>query len=91
MLATLLRTPDVARCLGTLGALKAAKGLALADVVAALAERLAALDVPAATRVAWLDGLADVEHRLAGGASETIQTGALVGVVRVGCELMDKR
>ncbi|KAL1304466.1 hypothetical protein AAFC00_003460 [Neodothiora populina] len=86
---TLLSTPDVTSCLATINALKVNKGLALADILTALGEELATLDVPAQTRVLWLDGLADIEHRLSGGGSENIQTGGLVGVVRNGCELMD--
>lgn len=39
-------------------------------------------------RITWLEGLAEIEWRLAGGGSEAIQTGGLVGVVRNGCELM---
>ena len=46
------------------------------------------LDVPAQTMISWLDGLAEVEYRLAGGGSEMVQTGAVVGVVRGGVELM---
>ena len=69
--------------------LKAGRGLALADVVSALAAKLGELEVPAHTRVAWLEGLAEVEYRLSGGGSEALQTGAVVGVVRTGVDLMD--
>ena len=68
--------------------LKSNKGLALADIIAAIADELAKLDVPAQTMVVWLDGLAEVEYRLSGGGSEMVQTGAVVGVVREGVELM---
>jgi replication factor C subunit 3/5 len=88
---TLLGTSDVASILTTLQTLKNQKGLALADLLTALGEELAELEVPAATRVEWLKGLAEVEYRLAGGGSETVQMGGLVGVVRQGVELMDKR
>ena len=40
--------------------------------------------------ITWLEGLAEVEHRVAGGGSEMVQTGAVVGVVRNGVELMGK-
>lgn len=86
---TLLQTSDVAACLTTLAQLKAQRGLALADVLSSLAEELGALEVPAQTRVAWLQGLAEVEYRLAGGGSEVLQMGGMVGVVRQGVELMD--
>lgn len=85
---TLLRTSNVTSCLHTISALKAAKGLALADILTALGEELALLDVPPQTRVAWLEGLSEVEYRLSGGGSEAVQTGAVVGVVRNGAELL---
>jgi len=87
---TLLSTPDVASCLTTIATLKAQRGLALADVLQSLAEELAELEVPAQTRVRWLEGLAEVEYRLSGGGSEALQIGGLVGVVREGVELMDR-
>lgn len=87
---TLLSTSDVASCMNTLQTLKAQKGLALADMVSSLAEELQELEVPAQTRVRWLEGLAEVEYRLSGGGSELLQMGGLVGVVRSGVELMDQ-
>lgn len=64
--------------------LKASKGLALADILTALGEELSKLEVPPQTRVAWLQGLAEIEFRLSSGGSEVVQTGGLVGVVRQG-------
>ena len=81
---TLLETSDVTSCLKTINILKSNKGLALADILTALGEELAKLEVPPQTRVAWLQGLAEVEYRLSGGGSESVQTGGLVGVVRQG-------
>jgi replication factor C subunit 3/5 len=89
ILATLLSTPDVTSCLTTIGTLKANKGLALADILTALSEELANIDAPAQSRVAWLEGLAEVEWRLGGGGGEQVQTGAVVGVVRNGVEIME--
>ncbi|KAI9882412.1 MAG: tRNA (adenine(58)-N(1))-methyltransferase non-catalytic subunit trm6 [Watsoniomyces obsoletus] len=89
ILETLLKTTDVTTCLNTINTLKANKGLALADILTALGERLVDLEVPPQTRITWLAGLADVEHRLSGGGGEVVQTGGVVGVVRNGCELMD--
>ncbi|KAG6014731.1 hypothetical protein E4U41_004780 [Claviceps citrina] len=85
---TLLETSDVTSCLGTVNALKVTRGLALADIITALSEELAKLEVGPEVMISWLSGLADVEHRVAGGGSETVQTGAVVGVVRGGVELM---
>ncbi|KAL8894421.1 MAG: hypothetical protein Q9207_008505 [Kuettlingeria erythrocarpa] len=86
---TLLQNPDVTSCLNVVNNLKANKGLALADIVTAVSEGLAKLEVPPQTRVAWLEGLAEVEYRLSGGGGETVQTGGLVGVVRNGVDLME--
>lgn len=86
---TLLETPDITSCLNTIRILKANKGLALADILTSLSEELMKLEVPPQTRVAWMQGLADVENRLSGGGSEAVQTGGLVGVVRGGCDLME--
>ena len=87
---TLLTTANVGTCLHTINTLKRTKGLALADILTALGEQLVEVDVPAQTRVAWLEGLADVEYRLSGGGSENVQTGGLVGVVRTGVSMMEK-
>lgn len=88
IMTTILSTSDVTSCLNTVQTLKSTKGLALADILSALAQQLQQLEVPAQTRITWLEGLAEIEWRLAGGGSEPIQTGGLIGVVRNGCELM---
>ncbi|KAL8406754.1 hypothetical protein RB596_005297 [Gaeumannomyces avenae] len=88
ILKTLLGTADVVQCLGTINALKASRGLALADIITALSEEVVKLEVKPEVMIRWLDGLAQIEHRVAGGASETVQTGAVVGVIRQGVELM---
>ena len=89
-MSTLLSTTDVTSCLTMVNTLKISKGLALADILTALSDELQRLEVPAQTRVSWLEGLAEIEWRLAGGGGEVVQTGGLVGVVRGGCELMGK-
>ncbi|KAL8375972.1 hypothetical protein RB595_007194 [Gaeumannomyces hyphopodioides] len=88
ILKTLLGTGDVIQCLGTINALKASRGLALADIITALSEEVVKLEVRPEVMIQWLDGLAQIEHRVAGGASEAVQTGAVVGVIRQGVELM---
>ncbi|KAI9872340.1 MAG: hypothetical protein M1830_001749, partial [Pleopsidium flavum] len=77
ILDTVLSTSDVTSCLNTINTLKANKGLALADILTALGEELAKLEVPPQTRVTWLEGLAEVEYRLSGGGGETVQTGGV--------------
>ncbi|EXJ76543.1 replication factor C subunit 3/5 [Cladophialophora psammophila CBS 110553] len=91
IMTTMLSTPDLTECLRTINALKSSRGLALADILTALAEELQNLEVSAATRVTWLQGLAEIEYRLAGGGSEGVQTGGMIGVVRTGCELMGEK
>ncbi|RAL11145.1 replication factor C subunit 3 [Aspergillus homomorphus CBS 101889] len=90
IMRTLLNTSDITSCLNTINTIKTNKGLALADILSALGDQLQRVEVPAQTRITWLEGLAEIEWRLAGGGSETVQTGGLVGVVRNGCELMDR-
>ena len=90
ILHTLLSTPSLTTCLTTISALKSSQGLALADILSALSEELARVEVPVQTRVVWLEGLAEVEWRLSGGGGEVVQTGGLVGVVRGGVELMER-
>ncbi|KAK0328840.1 Subunit of heteropentameric Replication factor C (RF-C) [Friedmanniomyces endolithicus] len=90
IMQTLLTTDNVGSCLNTINTLKRTKGLALADILTALGEQLAELEVPTQTRVAWLEGLAEIEYRLSGGGSEIIQTGGLVGVVRNGVGMMER-
>lgn len=87
-MGTLLSTPDVTSCLNTIQTLKASKGLALADILTALSTELQALEIPPQTRIVWMEGLANIEWRLAAGGGETVQTGGLVGVLRGGCELI---
>ncbi|KAI9665253.1 MAG: hypothetical protein M1829_005791 [Trizodia sp. TS-e1964] len=89
ILETLLNKSDVTSCLTTVNTLKANKGLALADVLTALAEELRNLEVPPQTKATWLEGLAEIEYRLSGGGGEIVQTGSVVGVVRSGVELME--
>ncbi|KAK9773448.1 putative Replication factor C subunit 3 [Seiridium cardinale] len=85
---TLLTTTDVTSCLSTINTLKVANGLALADIITSLSEILTSMDVKPEAMIRWLDGLAEIEYRMAGGGSEAIQTGAVVGVIREGCELI---
>ncbi|KKZ65412.1 replication factor C subunit 3/5 [[Emmonsia] crescens] len=90
IITALLTTSDVTSCLNTIKTLKYNKGLALADILTAISTELQCIEVPASTRIVWMEGLADIEWRLAGGGGEMVQTGGLVGVVRGGCELAGK-
>ncbi|KAK3396865.1 P-loop containing nucleoside triphosphate hydrolase protein [Sordaria brevicollis] len=88
ILSTLLSTSDVTTCLSTINTLKVSQGLALADIITALSEEIVKLEVKPQVMITWLDALASIEHRVASGAGETIQTGAVVGAIRNGVELM---
>ncbi|POS71805.1 replication factor C [Diaporthe helianthi] len=88
ILQTLLSTSDVTSCLTTVNTLKAARGLALADIITALSEEVTKLQVKPEVMITWLDALSQIEHRMAGGGSEAVQTGAVVGAIRNGVELM---
>ncbi|KNG45133.1 replication factor c subunit 3 [Stemphylium lycopersici] len=74
IIETLLSKNDMTECLRTINNLKTMKGLALADILTAIGEELVTNDVPSQVMVTWMSGLADIEYRLSGGGSETIQT-----------------
>ncbi|KAL7274117.1 Subunit of heteropentameric Replication factor C (RF-C) [Rhizina undulata] len=86
-----LLTEDITTALRTVIDIKTKKGLALADVLSALSDELGRLEVPKQTRVVWMEGLAEVEWRVGSGGGETLQTGALAGVVRKGVGVMGKK
>lgn len=83
-----LLSSDITTSLRTIHAIKTSKGLALVDILSALADELCRLDVPAQTRVMWMEGLAEVEWRVGSGGGEMVQTGGLAGVVRQGVRVM---
>ncbi len=56
------------------------KGYALTDVLQDLATKLLTLELDSATLGRLLDGMSNVENRLAAGTDEKIQTASLVGV-----------
>ena len=60
--------------------MSATKGYALVDILRELTFCITALDLNSVALASLLDGMSDIEHRLAFGTSEKIQTAALVGV-----------
>lgn len=56
------------------------KGYALTDVLHNLTNMIIAMDFPPAVLAELLDGMSNVEHRLASGTDEKLQAGSLVGV-----------
>ncbi|KAF3933474.1 hypothetical protein ABW19_dt0203683 [Dactylella cylindrospora] len=85
-----LLTEDMTTALLTVSRIKTLKGLALTDILQAVAEELCRLEVSPQVRVQWLSGLADIEARVAAGGNESIQTAGFAGVVKVGAEMIAK-
>ena len=56
------------------------KGYALADIITDLATAILGMELPPGVLAVLLDGMSDVEHRLAFGTDEKLQTASLVGV-----------
>lgn len=59
---------------------KMAKGLALQDILTEIHAYIHRIELPVSVRLQLLTKMADIEYRLASGASERIQLGALVAV-----------
>ncbi|KAJ6262256.1 hypothetical protein Dda_3062 [Drechslerella dactyloides] len=85
-----LLTEDMTTALLTVSRIKTLKGLALTDILQAVAEELCRLEVAAAVRVQWLAGLAEIEGRVAAGGNESVQTAGFAGVVKTGAEMIAK-
>jgi len=56
------------------------KGYALADILTDLTTQVISMDFPPGVLAVLLDGMSDVEHRLAFGTDEKVQAASLVGV-----------
>lgn len=74
----------------TVSALKAQKGMALADMVSGIYEFLDEVKVGREARVYLLDQLGGIEHRLSTGGAEKVQLTALLGAVKMSLELAAK-
>ncbi|KAK6528792.1 hypothetical protein TWF694_004028 [Orbilia ellipsospora] len=85
-----LLTEDMTTALITVTRVKTLKGLALTDILQAVAEELCRLEVSAPVRIQWLAGLAEIEGRVAAGGNESIQTAGFAGVVKTGAEMIAK-
>jgi len=61
------------------------QSLALSDVVRELADRISvqSIQLPPSLRVFLTTRLADIEHKLAGGASEALQLAALTAAFQI--------
>lgn len=73
---------DWTTCYNAVNKLKSSRGLALADVLEVLAVEFETFELKPEARIALLDGLSEIEFRLAAGGNERIQTSATIGVVK---------
>ena len=60
------------------------KALALVDIIRAMFEQLALIEVPDSMRLVITKHLADIEYRLASGGTDSLQLCALVGAFFAG-------
>lgn len=74
----------------SLTALKTAKGLALADILDGIVAEFESYDLTAEARIHLLEGLSEIEYRLAGGGNEKIHTSAAIGVVKSTLEVQGR-
>ena len=75
-----LNIDKFAQCIDIIRQLQTLRGLALTDILEGIHAYIMRLHYPVEARISVIEGLADVEHRLAAGASDTLQLGALVGI-----------
>ncbi|ELU07083.1 hypothetical protein CAPTEDRAFT_164264 [Capitella teleta] len=68
--------------------MQTAKGLALNDVLTEVHHYVHRIDFPMNVRIHLLEKMADVEHRLASGTSESIQLSSLVAAFQVARDLV---
>ena len=80
ILECLLTCTDFQTGLDTLRAVQMEHALALQDIVGAIFDRVNALELPPAVRLALTRQLADLEHRLTHGTNEAIQLQSLVAL-----------
>lgn len=76
---TLLTQSDLAAAVSLVRQLQVARGLATVDIVRAMFERLAGVQTGGEMRIALTRLLADIEYRLARGATEQTQLVAMCG------------
>jgi len=70
--------------------LKIRKGLALQDILSDVHQYVHRLEIPSHVKIILLEKMADLEYRLASGASEKIQLSSLIGVFQHVKDMMAK-
>lgn len=81
-LMTTIIEDDWTTAVRTVAKIKADRGLALADILEALATEFEGYELKPEARIALLEGLSEIEYRLSGGGNEAIQTSGAIGVVK---------
>jgi replication factor C subunit 3/5 len=76
----LLMNSDFRSATSQIADLCSSKGYALVDILAELTDRIVCLELDSVALASLLDGMSNVEYRLAFGTDEKIQTASLVGV-----------
>jgi replication factor C subunit 3/5 len=76
----LLMNSDFRSATSQIADLCSSKGYALVDILAELTDRIVRLELDSVALASLLDGMSNVEYRLAFGTDEKIQTASLVGV-----------
>lgn len=84
-----MMTEEWGTALRTVKKIKQSNGLALADLLQGIFEESEQIQFAPTVRAEMISGLADIEYRLSSGGSETLQTSALIGVVKTSIELQD--
>ena len=75
----MLRNEKFSTAVNNIVAMCSTKGYALTDVLKELTEIVITYNFPPSVLAEILDGMSNVEHRLASGTDEKLQTGSLVG------------
>ncbi|KAI7886184.1 P-loop containing nucleoside triphosphate hydrolase protein [Lichtheimia hyalospora FSU 10163] len=80
----LLTENDFNKAYSSIGNLQRDMGLSLQDIISEVYNYILGIDLPAVTYQHLLEQLAELEYRLAEGANEKIQLGALLGAFKTG-------
>ncbi|EIM23986.1 P-loop containing nucleoside triphosphate hydrolase protein [Wallemia mellicola CBS 633.66] len=86
---TLLKD-EISTCYSKIHQVKRQNGLALQDILTGVYDYIQTIEFPTATKVAILELLAEVEHRLSKGSSETIQLSALIASFKLSLDIAAK-
>ncbi|KAL7752793.1 Subunit of heteropentameric Replication factor C (RF-C) [Sorochytrium milnesiophthora] len=89
-IAASLFVDDFAQAVTFLNTMRVSKGYALQDILTDLHLYISDHQLPAAAKVVLLDRMSELEHRLANGCSDKLQTGGLVAAFKIAVDLAEK-